>query len=183
MGAMRAIPAWIVTLALMLASAVVLADDHSVIYDEDIDFSVFKTFTMRDVRLTSDRPELKFPAVVTSISEAMRASLKALGLSEVNSNGDLAVECNISGTDFNIGPWGRPNTVPPAGRGRGRGAQPPAQVDFTEITMVLDLIRTNTNDLVFRGVYHDEEKDADKLVKALPRDASTLLSQYPKKKD
>ena len=179
---MRAISGWIAALAIALASAVVLADDHSVIYDEDIDFSIFKTFTVRAVRLDSDRPELKFPAVLKSIDDAVRSNLKSLGLTEAASNGDLIVECNASGTDFNIGPWGRPNTLPSTARGRGRSGAQPLPVDFTEITMVLDLIRADTKDLVFRGVYHDEEKDGEKLAKALPRDAATLLLQYPRKK-
>lgn len=176
---MRAASAWFVALALVLASAVLLADDHSVIFDEDVDFSIFKTFTMRDVKMTSDRPELNFPAVVKNIGDAMRTSLTALGLKEIDTGADLAVECQVSGTDFNIGPWGRPNTVGARGRGRGASSAP---VDFTEVTMVLDLIRADSDALVFRGVYHDTEEDPEKLVKALPKDATTLLAQYPRKK-
>ena len=178
---MRTASAWAVALAVVLASAVLIADDHSVIYDEDVDFSTFKTFTMRDVRMSSNRPELNFPAVVKTISEAMRNSLKAHGLTETASRADLVVECQISGTDFNIGPWGYPSTVSPGGRGRGRGGSP-GPVDFTEVTMVLDLIRADSIALVFRGVYHDTESDAEKLVTALPKDAATLLAQYPRKK-
>ncbi len=177
---MRTALAWFVALVLVLASAVLLADDHSVIFDEDVDFSTFKTFTMRDVRMTSDRPELNFPAVVKTIGEAMRTSLTALGLKETDARADLIVECQVNGTDFNIGPWGRPNTVGP-GRGRGR-APSSAPVDFTEVTMVIDLTRVDSSALVFRGVYHDTEGDPEKLVKALPKDATTLLSQYPRKK-
>jgi hypothetical protein len=55
-------------------------------------------------------------------------------------------------------------------------------VDFTEVTMVLDLTRGDTGALVLRGVYHDNEANAQKLVAALPKDAATLLSQYPRKK-
>src|SRR6185436_490556 len=112
---MRAAATFLVAVA--MASAVLLADDHSVIFDEDVDFSTFKTFTMRDVRMSSDRPELNFPAVVKTIADAARASLTALGLKEVATGSDLVVECQISGTDFNIGPWGRPNTVGPVGGG------------------------------------------------------------------
>ena len=182
---MRSASAWFVTLALALGSAILLADDHSVIFDEDVDFSIFKTFTVRDVRMTSARPELNFPAVAKTIGDAMRGSLSALGLKETDTGADLMVECNVSGTDFNIGPWGRPNTVGPTrgggGGGRGRGPSS-APVDFTEVTMVLDLIRVDSSALVFRGVYHDTEGDAETLVKALPKDAATLLAQYPKKK-
>jgi hypothetical protein len=181
---MRTASAWFVALTLLLASAVLLADDHSVIFDEDVDFSIFKTFTMREVRMTSARPELNFPAVVKDIGDAMRTSLTALGLKETDTGAELVVECQVSGKDFNIGPWGRPNTVGPGtGGGGGRGRAPSsAPVDFTEVTMVLDLIRADANALVFRGVYHDTEENPEKLVKALPKDAATLLAQYPRKK-
>lgn len=178
---MRAASACFVALAVVLASAVLLADDHSVIFDEDVDFSIFKTFTMREVRMTSSRPELNFPAVVKSIGDAMRTSLTAVGLKEIDTGADLIVECQVSGKDFNIGPWGYPSTVSPGGRGRGRGGSP-GPVDFTEVTMVLDLIRADSNALVFRGVYHDTEENPEKLVKALPKDATTLLAKYPRRK-
>ena len=110
---MRTASTWFVALAVVLTSAVLLADDHSVIFDEDIDFSIFKTFTMREVRMKSDRPELNFPAVVKSIGDAVLNNLTALGLKETDAGADLVVECSVSGTDFNIGPWGRPNTVGP----------------------------------------------------------------------
>jgi hypothetical protein len=179
---MRSLASWCVALALVAATAVLAADDHSVIYDEDIDFSIFKTFTMRPVRVTSARPELRFPAVAKSISDSMRDNLIALGLKESDGAADLIVDCQITGTDFNIGPFGRANQVPTVARGRGRSEPLPGPVDFTEITMVLDLLQAGSSALVFRGVYHDDEKDMEKLAKRLPKDATTLLSQYPRKK-
>lgn len=178
---MRAASAWCMALTLVLASAVLLADDHSVIFDEDVDFSTFKTFTVHDVRMKSDRPELNFPAVIKTIGETIRDSLTALGLKETDPRADLIVECQVTGVDFTIGPFGRPGAIQ-GGRGGGRGGRSSPQVDFTEVTIVLDLIRADSGALVLRGVYHDNEADAQKLVKALPKDAATLLSQYPRKK-
>ena len=178
---MRTASAWVVALVLVLASAVLLADDHSVIFDEDVDFSIFKTFTMRPVRITSGRPELNFPAVAKTIDDAIRASLLSRGLKAADSGADLVVECQVTGVDFNVGPWGYPSTVSPGGRGRGRGGSP-GPVDFTEVTLVLDLLRADSGALVFRGVYHDNEEDAEKLVQALPNDTRTLLSKYPGKR-
>jgi hypothetical protein len=179
---MRAISGWVVALAVALASAVLLADDHSVIYDEDVDFSTFKTFTLREVSVTSARPELKFPAVAKSIGDSARDSLSAFGLKVNDSGADLIVECRITGTDFNIGPFGRANQVPTVARGRGRSEPLPGPVDFTEITMVIDLIQSGSNALVFRGVYHNDEKDMEKLARALPKNAATLMAAYPGKK-
>jgi hypothetical protein len=182
MARTRAVSGWMVALAIGLASAMLRADDYSVIYDEDIDFSIFKTFTLRDVQVTSARPELKFPAVAKAISDSTRDSLTAIGLKEANTGGNLIVECQITGADFNIGPFGRANPVPTVARGRGRSEPLPGPVDFTEATIVLDLLKADSNALVFRGVYHDDEKDMEKLARRLPKDAATLLAEYPRKK-
>ena len=166
--------------ALLLASAVLGADDHSVIFDEDVDFAVFKTFIVRDVRVVSERPELKFPAVAKALATTLRTVLTKR-LTEVTDRGDLIVECRVTGVDYGIGPFGRASVVQP-GRS-GRGGQPRTlNVDFTEATMVLDLTRGATAALVWRGVYHDSEKDPQILASALIEDATRLLSQYPPKK-
>jgi len=168
--------------ALTLSSAVLLADDHSVIFDEDIDFSIFKTFTLREGAMRSDRPELKFPAVMQNLGGAIRAALTARGLKEAADRADLVVEYSVTGQDYDIGPFGRANAVRSGSRGgRGAGAIG-GQVDFTEATLVIDLKRREPDELLWRGVYHDTEDQAAKLADALPKDAVTLLSQYPPRK-
>jgi hypothetical protein len=97
--------------ALLLSSALVLADDHSVIFDEDVDFSAFKTFTMRDATITSARPELQFPAVAKSLGESIRAALVASCLKDLPDRGDLIAESSVKGVDYEIGPFGRANVV------------------------------------------------------------------------
>ncbi len=164
--------------ALLLSATVLVADDHSVIFDEDVDFSTFKTFTMRDVRVESDRPELKFPAVTKTLGEAIRAALLARSLKDVPDKGDLVVESSVTGVDYGIGPFGRANVIRSGARGRGQAASG-ATVDFTEATLVIDLKLASSGALVWRGVYHDTEHDAQKLAAALPKDATTLLSKFP----
>jgi len=173
---MRRAGAWCV--AVILLSAVLFADDHSVIFDEDVDFSIFKTFTMTDATITSDRPELKFPVVTRTLGEAIRAALALGGLKETSDRADLVVTCTVTGVDYSIGPFGRPNAIAPGRGGRG-GRASAGPVDFTEITMVVDLSRATPAALLWRGVYHDTENDARLLAEALPKDATKLLSQYP----
>ena len=165
--------------ALLVSSALLRADDHSVIFDPDVNFSSFKTFTMRDARLTSARPELNFPLVIKTINDAIRTALTTAGLKEAPAGGDLSVALNITGVDYGIGPFGRASAV---SRGRGRGGASSLPVDFTEVTLVLDLEYGNPAALVWRGVYHDTEGDAQKLAAALPKDAAKLLAEYPPKK-
>lgn len=167
--------------ALAVSAAVLVADDHSVLFDEDVDFSTFKTFAMRERRITSERPELRFPAVMTAIDEAIRAGLTARGLKETPDRADLVVEYRATGVDWAIGPFGRPSVVQPGNRGRG-GRAGGATVNFTEVTLVIDLSHGDPALLVWRGVYHDTEENAGTLAQALPRDAAILLAKYPVRK-
>ena len=169
---MRAAAWWCV--AVVLSSAVLAADDHSVIYDEDVDFSIFKTYTVHEARMTSTRPELNVPAVVRTLGESIRAALGSGGLTETPDRADLVVECGVTGVDYNIGPFGRPNVIGPGPRG---GRANSVKVDFTEATMVIDLSRRDSGALVWRGVYQDTEPLAQTLADALPKDAAKLLAQ------
>lgn len=153
------------------------ADDHTVLFDEDVNFAAFGTFSLGQGRMTSTRPELNFPAVMASMTVRIRATLAGKGLKEVPDRPDLRVEYSVTGVDFSIGPFGRPNAIRPGGRG-GRGAT----VDFTEATLVIDLMTGSPGTMVWRGVYHDSENDARKLAVALPNDAATLLDGYPPRK-
>jgi hypothetical protein len=167
--------------AVALSAAVLAADDHSVIFDEDVDYKAFKTFTIGSGRMDSQRPELKFPAVLSAISDSIRATLLENRLKETSNKSDLIIEFSVKGVDFVIGSFGRPN---PVGRGRGRTGAfgTSATVDFTEATLVVDMKRSSNRELVWRGVYHDSEANAGKLATALPNDAKTLVAKYPPKK-
>jgi Domain of unknown function (DUF4136) len=167
---------------LALSSAVLLADDHSVIFDEEVDFSTFKTFAVHEGHMASERPELNFPAVMKTLDAAIRSALTASDLKEVTNRPDLVVEYSVTGVDYGIGPFGRANVLG-AGRGGGRGPRASAlPVDFTEATLVIDLKHGDPATLLWRGVYHDAENDAKKLGEALPKDAAKLLSEYPPKR-
>jgi hypothetical protein len=163
--------------AVLLASVALLADDHSVIFDEDVDFSTFKTFTVRNGRMTSEQPELNYPVVLEVLGGVIRKTLTSKGLKHADDGADLIVEFNVNAVDFSIGPFGRANAMR-GGRGRG-GA---SQADFVEATLVLDLKRRDPEVLLWRGVYTDAEAEPGKLAEMLPRDAVTLLAQYPPKR-
>jgi len=173
--------AFAVCAVIALSSAILLADDRVVLFDEDVDFSTFKTFIIGSGRMKSDRPELNFPAVLTSLAEAIRSGLKHKSLKEVSDNAGLTVDFSVTGVDFVIGPFGKPNPVAQGQRG-GRGRAGSATVDFTEATLVIDLKDGRSNTLIWRGVYHDTEDAAQRLAEALPKDAATLVAEYPPKK-
>lgn len=166
---------------LALSSGVALVDDHVVLFDEDVDFSTFKTFMIGGGRMKSDRPELNFPAVLASIAETIRTGLVGKSVKEVSDHPSLMVDFSVTSLDYVIGPFGKPNPVGAGPRG-GRGRTGGGAVDFTEATVVIDLKDRQSDTLIWRGVYHDTESDAQRLAEALPKDAGVLLSEFPPKK-
>jgi hypothetical protein len=167
--------------AVLIASVVVAADERSVLFDEDVDFSMFRSFALRNAGVTSDRPELSSPLVMQAIGDAIRASLVGRGLGDGGARADVVVEYSVSGVDFEVGPFGRPWPIE-AGRGGRGGRRDAVKVAFTEATMVIDVKREDSRALVWRGVYRIADGEMQKLVDALPKNAVRLLSQYPPKR-
>ena len=167
--------------AVLALSAAVLADDHSVIFDEDVDFSTFKTFMVSETTLKFRQQSLDSPVLKKTLGEVIRTGLTGKGLKETLDRPDIVVECRVTGADFDMRQFGQ---LVQMGDGRGRGGRREPtqhQPDFTEATLVIDVKRP-AGDLLFRGVYHDTERDASKLADRLPKDAATLLSKYPGKR-
>ena len=165
--------------AILAASAIVAADDHCILTDDDLDYSQFKTFTVATPQITSERPELKFPALLQTLVESLNKAMLASGLKETRA-AQLTVETTIITVDYELGSFGRANVV--RGGRTGPGGRQSAGVDFSEATLVIDLKREGTKALVWRGVYHDREDTGQKLAEVLPKDAATLLAQFPPKK-
>jgi len=161
-------------------SAVVLADDHVVLFDKDVDFTAFKTFLAQAPIVSSERPELKFPAVASAILDAARAALKTRGLAESNAASDLALGIILRSDDYGVGPYGRLGIVHPPQRGR-PGTSNGLTVAYTEAVLVVDL-RRKDNTLIWRGVYRDSDESQSKLADNLPKHATSLLSEYPPRK-
>jgi hypothetical protein len=174
---MRAAP---VLVTLLLFTAVLAADDRTVLFDEDVDFSKFKTFALADGHVQSNQPDLNSPITIKKITDAIRSALVAKQLKEESGAADLTVQFNVSAKDYEIGPFGGVN--PLGGRGRGRGPASTREPDLTDATLVIDFRTAGAGELVWRGVYNDTERGPAKVAEALPKDALNLLADFPPKK-
>lgn len=132
------------------------ADDRSVVFDKNFDFSTVKTFAVHDVRTVSIRPEIKNPLVAGQVADAIRKTLTAKGLTEATGRPDVVVDSVV--------------TTRPVGRGG------------FEATLVIDLMTGTPAKPVWHGVYIRTAVTAQKLAEKLPDNASKLLSEYPPKK-
>jgi hypothetical protein len=162
--------------ALSLCSIALSADDRIILFDDQINFAAFKTFTLLDGGIDSERPELASPIATKKLADAVRATLVARGLQQTADRGDLLVEHRIATVDYGFGSFGRAN---PIGPGRARGGVSSLTVDFTEGTLVVDLKAGDAGALVWRGVYRDTQSTGAKLAETLTKGAVRLLSAYP----
>lgn len=164
----------------LLCSALLYADALSVDFDPHADFSVFKTFALRETTVDSPRPELDNSLFVKKLATTVRAALGAKGLTETTTRPDLLIDVRLTGEDFSMSQRGTPM---PAGPGRRTVSSGPRPLRFTEGTLVIDMTKPGEATPVWRGVYRDDERTGSKLVEKLPTDAKKLLARYPPKKN
>jgi len=164
----------LVALTFFLITPALFADNRDVDHDPQADFSKFKTFTLRENTIAVKTPDLNSPLVQKKIDEAIRTQLTAKGLREVQNQADLVVTYRLGSArrreveTFPVGPWGRRRRI--------------ERYKFTEGTLVVDLTTREPRDLVWRGVYRDDESNPSKISEKLPNDIKKLFSDYPPKK-
>ncbi len=163
-------PTRLAVFVLLLAFAI-SADDHSVDFDPGADFSRIKTFALGQQRtINSNKPELSGELVKKKLDAAVRAELSKKGLLEVPAQDcDMIVRYHLGSvnkteTTVWIGPWG----------GTHRATE-----HFTEGTLIVNLVRRDSKELLWRGVYRDDEKKPAKLSDHLPRNVAKLFEKYP----
>ncbi|MEO7191269.1 MAG: DUF4136 domain-containing protein [Vicinamibacterales bacterium] len=162
-------------LGLLLTSVALSADDHAVLFDDHVDFSRLKTFSLSTPGVTTTRPELTSPVLASKLAAGLRTALAAAGMKELDQNADATVGYTLNATDFGIGPFGRAHALTPGRRGPA-GALP---VDYTDVTLVVDISDRPGGTLLWRGVYHDTETKAGKFAEVLPKDLAKLFEKFP----
>ena len=143
----------------MLLAPLLLADHHHVVTDDKANFSALKTFSIREGRAKTTRPELNNKLIFRKIEDAIRAQLSAKGMTEKQSQPDVVVGFSV-GEDRPHGP----------------------SVIFDQGTLVIDITARDGNSMIWQGVYTDEKSTPAKLAEKLPRDVQKLLAEYPPKK-
>lgn len=161
----------VLTIGVLFCAVTLCADDRSIMFDKNVDFSTLKTFAVHDLRINSIRPEVKNALFATQVTDAIRKALTAKGLRETADRPDLVVDSSVL-----TGPAGRSPLAP------GRPDRSLAPGPYTDGTLVIDLTAGDPGKLVWHGVYRRPRESAAKLAQKLPDDVKKLLSDYPPKK-
>jgi hypothetical protein len=157
----------------LLLLPAVFADEHNVDFDPQADFSLFRTFSLGRGTIKSNMPELNDELVKKKIDEAVRNELTKKGLIEKAPGdrpmSDLLVTYHLGSANRRevqtwIGPYG----------GAHRSVY-----HFTQGTLVVDLLKRPSRELMWRGIYRDDEKKPAKLSSNLPKNVQKLFEKYP----
>jgi hypothetical protein len=158
----------------LLVSVPAFAQTVSVESDESLDFTKFKSFVIRDGKLTSRSPALNSDLTKKRIASEIEEALTKKGLSVAAGQADLTVSFE----------FGSARTVEtksyPAGY-RGKGTRV-VNVPQSEGTLVIDLHDAGTNTLVWRGISVDSESNPVELADKLDQLVKKSVAKYPKLK-
>src|SRR6185436_7891851 len=147
-------------LMLVVVSVPLRADQKDTDFDPQTDFLKFKTFMLRQGQIESKAPELNSPLVRKKIEDSIRSQLEAKGMTEVQNRPDLVVNFRFGAANkrqvesFPAGRWGRRRRI--------------ETFRFTEGTLVVNLMDTEGRELVWRGIYRDDESNPGKISNKLP---------------
>jgi hypothetical protein len=155
-------------------TASALAQKIEIEFDQQVNFSKYKTFAIRGGQLSSKDPSLNSELVKRKIESDIESALTAKGLTKVSGKPDLAVRYHL-GTQ-------RKNEIEryPAGW-RGLRTRT-VRVPYAEGTLVIDLRDPAGDSLVWRSIASEEKRDAGKIEAKLNDMVKKSLEKYPPSK-
>ena len=140
-------------------------------FDEEHDFSDYKTFALVDGKIHSKNPSLNNDLVVRKIDALVRKRLTERGLTEVPSQPDLNVVYSLgSGARTQVEHYG-------AGWHGHRVAY-----HYTEGTLILNLRDARKKELVWQAIAVEDKSDPTKIQAALDDMVRKSFEKYPPKK-
>jgi hypothetical protein len=142
-------------------------------FDEEHDFSDYKTFAIQDGKIHSKNPSLNNDLVLKKVDGLIRKRLTARGLTESASQPDLNVVWSLGS--------GERKQVERYSRGW-HGSRTVAY-HYTEGTLILKLRDARKQDLVWQAIAVEDKNDPMKIQAALDDMVRKSFDKYPPKKD
>lgn len=169
---LRVLPLLVLSL---LAAHGAFAQKITMEFDQNVDFSKFKTFAIRGRELNSQNPALNSDLVKKRIEADIEKYLTAKGLTEVTSGpSDLNVRYH-----FGSARRTEVETYPAGWYGWGTRE---VRVPYSEGTLVIDLRDPTTRSLVWRGIASEDKSNATDIENKLDDMVKKSIDKYPPKK-
>jgi Domain of unknown function (DUF4136) len=156
----------------MLMSVAALAQQVKTDYDRNASFTHYKTYSWSSVKT-------KDPLLVDRIKSAVNSTLTAKGLTQVDSGGDLTINAmEITRNQQTL------NTFYDGGFGfrrfGGFGDATTTTETYKVGTLVVDLVDTQSKELVWRGSSSDMlSNKSDKNIKNLNKGVEKMFKHFP----
>ena len=157
-------------LAVALAAS---AQKVNIEFDQAANFSVYRTFAIRDGKLNSRNPALNSELVQKRIDADIERGLTARGLTLVSGKSDLNVRYRLGSVRK-----AELESYPAGWRGFGTRI---VRVPYTEGTLVIDLRDPTTRSRVWRAIASVEKSDAIKLERQAGRYSSQVAGEISTK--
>jgi len=158
----------------LLTARGALAQKITLEFDQNANFSSYKTFAIRNGALNSRNPALNSDLIKKQIEADIERGLTARGLTEASGKADLNVVYR-----FGSAPKTELEAYPAGWYGMGTRI---VRVPYAEGTLVIDLRDTNTRSLVWRAIASEEKSDPTKLAGKLDDMVKKSCEKYPPKK-
>ena len=169
---LRALP---LVLLSLLAAHGAFAQKITMEFDQNADFTKFKTFAIRSRELNSQNPALNSDLVKKQLDAAIEKYLTAKGLTEVtNGPSDLNVRYH-----FGAARKTEVEAYPAGWYGWGTRY---VRVPYSEGTLVIDLRDPTTKSLVWRGIASEDKSNPTDIEKKLDDMVKKAIDKYPPKK-
>lgn len=154
-------------------------------YDQNVNFSQYKTFNFYNLKTSGSVSQLN----AERIANAIRAELSAKGLKEVNSNPDLMVnavtlvkekqQVNATTNYYGYGGLYRPYGYW-GGMGMGSGYTTVSTYNYKDGSLTIDIVDTKTNKMVWQGIGNKEIDKSPKDPDAAINEAvKAILAKFP----
>jgi len=148
------------------------AQKISIEFDEEHDFSDYKTFAILDGKIHSKNPSLNNDLVLKKVNGLIRKRLAARGLTEAPSLPDLNVVWSLgSGQRKQVERYSR-----------GWHGSRTVTYHYTEGTLILNLRDARKQELVWQAIAVEDKNDPMKIQGALDDMVRKSFEKYPPKK-
>ena len=158
----------------LLGARGALAQKVTMEFDQNVDFSKFKTFAIRNGELNSKSPALNSDLVKKQIEADIEKGLTAKGLTEASGRADVNVVYRFGSARKN-----EIETYPAGWYGWGTRV---VRVPYAEGTLVIDLRDPSTRSLVWRAIASEEKSDPTKIQGKLDDMVKKSFEKFPPKK-
>jgi hypothetical protein len=156
-------------------------------YDDAADFTIFKTYSWKEMDgkdMAGGEPGANNGLLTTRVQSSVDAQMAARGLKKTDDNGDLNLVYHFGATDkIQVTDWGYNYSGYYRHGGYGYGGRSVDVYQYTEGTLVIDIVDAGKNSLVWRGsgtgVVDVGQKTPEEIQAKIDKAVAEIMANFP----